>query len=203
MEQYKQFNCGEQFGEDIIIGLYHPESEAIAAHGAFVATKLPNEEMIRVCTFHTGIQFPALCPSEFMLEKQVTKLLEEGWQWMTSKELYVCCCGMSFPGQDQPFWTIDIKTTQEEMDKLLVINAASGNADRVCDLLNSGADPMYCDGLSLIVAASNKCSNIIHLLVCGGVHGEALKLASKISTANDCIKDAQYLTKWYNMDIMH
>lgn len=103
----EQWNCGKRFGVDFVVGLRHPDSLAISAHGAFVAAKPSSHDIIRVCTFHTGLQFPALCPSDVMLERQVTKLLDEGWKWMTANEVYVCCCGMSHPGPDEPFWKMD------------------------------------------------------------------------------------------------
>lgn len=102
----ERFNCGgTRFGVDFVIGLYHPESLAISAHGAFVAVKI--NDQIRTCTFHAGIQFPALCPSNTMLEHQVSKLVNEGWKWMTPNDIYVCCCGMALPGSNEPFWTME------------------------------------------------------------------------------------------------
>jgi hypothetical protein len=100
----ERFNHGEHFGVYSVIGLRHPDSLAISAHGAFVAAKLTAGELTRICVFHAGIQFPAVCPSDVMLEQQITKLVEEGWIWMTLSEVCVCCCGMSHPGPDEPFW---------------------------------------------------------------------------------------------------
>ena len=58
---------------------------------------------------------------------------------------------------------------------------------------------MYRNGLPLIVAAANGCSNTIHFLVCGGAHGEAMQIASNILIANGHMQDVQYLAKWANM----
>jgi hypothetical protein len=52
-----------------------------------------------------------------MLEKQVAKLLEEGWKWMTPSDLYLCCCGMSFPGPDQPFWKMPLGMITDDTPK--------------------------------------------------------------------------------------
>ena len=104
MDEFQQFNCGERFGVKFVIGLYHPKSVALSAHGAYVVAKLHGENMMRMCTFHDGISFPALCICDDV-KRQVLKLLEEGWKWMSPSDVYVCCCGMSHPGPDEPFWS--------------------------------------------------------------------------------------------------
>ena len=100
----EHFNNCVNFGIFSVIGLRHPESLAISAHGAFVVAKVNDQEISRICVFHNGIQFPALCPSNVMLAQQISKLVEEGWIRMTKDELNVCCYGRSHPGPDEPFW---------------------------------------------------------------------------------------------------
>jgi hypothetical protein len=101
----ENFNHGKHFGLYSVMGLRHPDSLAISAHGAFVVAKMSEkEDKHRICVYHAGIQFPGLCPSDQMLEQQIAKLIEEGWKWMTLGEVIVCCGGMSHPGPDEPFW---------------------------------------------------------------------------------------------------
>lgn len=104
MDEFKQYNCGDKFGVEFVMGLYHPDSDAISADGSYVVAKLSGEDMMRMCTFYKGVSFPSRCTSDD-IKRQVTKLVEEGWKWMTPSNVYVCCCGMSHPGPDEPFWS--------------------------------------------------------------------------------------------------
>jgi hypothetical protein len=94
------------------------------------------------------------------------------------------------------------QTNLVEVNKELVVHAASGDTDGVQELLELGADPMYCDGLPILVAATHGCSDTIHVLVCSGAHGEVLRLASRIAMANGYVKDAKYLLHWANLDAL-
>jgi ankyrin repeat protein len=87
-----------------------------------------------------------------------------------------------------------------EVNKDLVVAAASGDDDTVDSLLDMGADPMYSDGLPILVAATKGHYDTIRLLVLRGAHGEVLRLASRIAMTNGFKENAKYLATWANME---
>lgn len=95
------YNHGPRFKINLLIGLRHPESEQLSAHGAFVVAQLTGEGFVRTCSFYDGAEITSTC-SPTALDDTITYLLHRRWVWMGQSDIMVACHGMSLPCI--PFW---------------------------------------------------------------------------------------------------
>jgi hypothetical protein len=95
------------------------------------------------------------------------------------------------------------------LDWTLVVHAASDNFHGAQSVLELGADPIYCDGLPMLVAATNGSSELLVMLMGTAAyrtHVHVLRLAVRILIAKKNIKDANYLAMWadiYTAENLH
>jgi hypothetical protein len=89
--------------------------------------------------------------------------------------------------------------SQQELDWTLVVHAASDNFEGAQSVLDLGADPLYCNGLPMLVAATNGSSEILELLMGAGdytANVQVMRLAVRVLIAKKNLKDANYLAMW-------
>ena len=93
-------------------------------------------------------------------------------------------------------------TPDEDVDsksKELVLYAATGRKDRIRPLLDAGADPMYCNGMPMMVAAAGGHDLITAILLCAGgykKHPGVLRFAANIAFAKGDKDQAEYMDMW-------
>ena len=86
--------------------------------------------------------------------------------------------------------------------KELVLYAATGRKDRIRLLLDAGADPMYCNGMPMMVAAAGGHNMITAILLCAGgykKHPGVLRFAANIAFAKGDKDQAEYMDTWADM----